>query len=271
MLKKIMSHRTLSAVSFYALFSLGLPACAEEKKVEEKLPAFEKASVVEAVDASIKSVIMKKLRTVRPDLNFIDVLLTDVPELYEVTIAQGGSIYTTASGDFFVVGEIYQVMSSGIENLTEKKRSADRAKTMAGLDHSALISFAPEKEKRAEIFVFTDVDCGYCQLLHKEVPRLNELGVTVSYLAFPRQGVGSPGYEKMASAWCSKDKQKSMNVLKSGGNIPSLVCDTHPVKGHYALGQRMGVTGTPAIVLSNGTLVPGYKKADELAAILGVN
>jgi thiol:disulfide interchange protein DsbC len=42
------------------------------------------------------------------------------------------------------------------------------------------------------------------------------------------------------------------------------------VAEHFELGARLGVTGTPAIILMDGSLLPGYKKADELAKILGL-
>jgi thiol:disulfide interchange protein DsbC len=59
--------------------------------------------------------------------------------------------------------------------------------------------------------------------------------------------------------------------MKNGENIPDNVCDGNPVAAQYALGEQLGVTGTPALVLQDGTLIPGYQPAEELARLLGVN
>lgn len=47
----------------------------------------------------------------------------------------------------------------------------------------------------AALLVF-DMDCYYCQRLHKEISEYNRLGIEVCYLAFPRQGLKSPSYDK---------------------------------------------------------------------------
>ncbi|HAH80198.1 MAG TPA: protein-disulfide isomerase, partial [Gammaproteobacteria bacterium] len=43
----------------------------------------------------------------------------------------------------------------------------------------------------------TDVDCGYCRKLHNEMAQINELGIEVRYLAYPRAGVDSDTHDKM--------------------------------------------------------------------------
>ena len=109
-----------------------------------------------------------------------------------------------------------------------------------------------------------------CQKLHKEVPALKDLGVEVRYLAYPRAGVGSPAFRKMASAWCADDAQDALTRLKLGKDIPDNVCDGNPVTDQYKLGGRLGVTGTPALITAEGELIPGYLPADKLAKRLGL-
>jgi thiol:disulfide interchange protein DsbC len=43
------------------------------------------------------------------------------------------------------------------------------------------------------------------------------------------------------------------------------------VAEHFALGQKVGVTGTPAVILMDGTLIPGYQPAADFARILGLD
>ena len=107
--------------------------------------------------------------------------------------------------------------------------------------------------------------------MHQEVPALNKAGVEVRYLAYPRAGIGSDSYRKIASAWCADDPQDAITKLKARQEIPENVCAGNPVAAQYSLGQRAGVRGTPALVLETGEMVPGYMAADDLVKRMGIN
>ena len=125
----------------------------------------------------------------------------------------------------------------------------------------------PAKEQKHVITVFTDIDCGYCRKLHAEMDKYNEEGITVRYLMFPRAGVDSPSYKKAVTVWCSKDQLDAMTRAKNGENLPNLTCD-NPIQEEYELGQLIGVRGTPAIVMDDGGMLPGYVPAARLAKAL---
>jgi thiol:disulfide interchange protein DsbC len=116
-----------------------------------------------------------------------------------------------------------------------------------------------------------DVTCFYCQKLHREVDQLNAKGVEVRYLAFPRSGIESEGAEKLATAWCADDQQTALTELKAGVELPVNRCEGNPIAAQYELGKEMGVSGTPAIVTSSGELIPGYRPAAALVALLGLD
>jgi thiol:disulfide interchange protein DsbC len=95
----------------------------------------------------------------------------------------------------------------------------------------------------------------------------NNMGITVRYMAYPRAGVGSPSYDKIVSVWCNKDRKQAMSDAKNGKSIDKKTCD-NPVAKQLDLGQAIGVRGTPAMFLSDGTMLPGYVQAARLKAIL---
>ena len=194
---------------------------------------------------------------------------SEVPGLFEVR-TDGGLLYVTEDAGYLIVGNVYEVRDGGLVNLTERKRSVERQELFASIDDGDLISFTPEDGTKAAVMVFTDTDCGFCRQLHSQMARYHALGIEVRYLAFPRAGVGSPTYDKMVSAWCSDDTQEAMTALKRGEGIPETYCESHPVGEQYELGQLIGITGTPAILLPSGRLLPGYVPPDELAALLGL-
>ncbi len=217
------------------------------------------------------NVILKKLSAARSDLKVDSITRSVATGLYEVRLDGGAIIYATADGNHFVLGDLFAVGSQGFVNLAEQRRDADRLELIASVNTDDMIVFSPRGEAKALINVFTDVDCFYCQKLHQEVPALNALGIEVRYLAYPRSGIGGESYRKIASAWCSDDPNTAITRLKAREEIPENVCAGNPVADQFVLGQKVGVRGTPAMVLENGQLVQGYKPADQLAAQLGIN
>jgi thiol:disulfide interchange protein DsbC len=228
------------------------------------------AWVAGAQAESPEATIQAKLKQARPDLAVTEVRPSVASGLYEVQLETGTTLYATADGDFFVLGDLFSVGIGGIVNLAEQQRDIDRKKAIAAVSKEDMIIFAAAGETRGTLTVFTDVDCFYCQKMHKEVPALNEAGVEVRYLAYPREGIGGNSYRKIASAWCADDRQVALTALKNRQSIADNVCPGNPVADQYMLGQQVGVRGTPALVLESGEMVPGYVAADELVVRMGI-
>jgi thiol:disulfide interchange protein DsbC len=130
-----------------------------------------------------------------------------------------------------------------------------------------MVSFGPANAEHT-ITVFTDVDCTYCRKLHQEMDQFNDQSIRVRYLFYPRHGPGSEGWKKADAVWCSEDQQAAMTRAKRGENIEGKDCGATPVASHYEMGNRVGVRGTPAILLESGQLISGYVPANELATYL---
>jgi len=200
-----------------------------------------------------------------------EVLDTPMEGLYEVRLETGETFYTNADGSHFVVGDLYENADDGLVNVSEQRRNETRAERVAAVPMDEQIVFRGADEPKAVISVFTDSTCPYCRKLHEEVPRLNELGIQVNYLAFPRGGMQSEGARQLQQVWCAENPSEAMSAAKRG-EVPSSAasCD-NPIERQYHLGLEVGVQGTPAIILPDGTLVPGYVPAERLATMLGVD
>lgn len=196
---------------------------------------------------------------------------SEIPGLLEVQFINGPLVYSTADGKYFIVGDLYAARPDGFVNLAEQRRDVERAAKMDKVPLDDMIVFSPEGKPRAYISVFTDVTCFYCQKLHQEVPALNKRGVEVRYLAYPRAGVGSDGFNKLASAWCADNPQDTLTKLKNKQPAPEKVCADNPIAEQYQLGMDLGVRGTPAIITQDGKMIPGYQSADELMVTLGLD
>jgi thiol:disulfide interchange protein DsbC len=225
-------------------------------------------SMADSVASTIEQ-IRGRILAAQPGLPISTLSESEFPGLYEVELRGGQKIYTSKTGDYLLAGELYKVTGQGLVNLTQQAKNEIRVSKISAIDESQMIVFSPENRK-ATITVFTDTDCGYCRKLHRDVPTLNEMGIAVRYLAFPRAGAGSKTYQKMVSAWCAEDKLDAMNKLKSGIPIPVKTC-VNPIEEQHQLGQQLGVNGTPALVLENGRLVPGYLEPQQMAMAVGLN
>jgi thiol:disulfide interchange protein DsbC len=181
------------------------------------------------------------------------------------TVTTGGQIsYATPDGRYVVQGQLFDRVNQ--VNLTEQERAKVNKKLMAGFDDTKTIVFSP-KDPKYTVTVFTDTSCGYCRKLHQEVPELNNLGVKVRYMLFPRAGPNSPDDRILQNVWCAKNRQEAMNIAKSGGQVPEKTCP-NPIAEHLQLGSSLGLTGTPMMITGKGTVIPGYMPPAQLFAKL---
>jgi thiol:disulfide interchange protein DsbC len=227
------------------------------------------AAVADVPGSGDAEKLVKNLQALRPDIPIERVSPTPIPNIYALELGGGTVFYGTADGRYLFAGDLYELQEDDLVNLAESGRAQKRKTIMAAVPRKDMVIFSPKGPVKAGISVFTDVDCGYCQKLHQEVPQLNDMGIEVRYLAYPRAGVGSRSYQKIVSAWCAKDANAALTRLKAREEIPDAEC-TNPVAEQFELGREIGIAGTPAIVLDDGRILPGYLPADDLARALGI-
>lgn len=197
------------------------------------------------------------------NINIVAVADSSVPGLLQIT-ADTGLFYASENGEYFLSARVYRVG----DEIVDETGLAIKKMSLEGVERfkNSAIEFKAKKEKYV-INVFTDTTCGYCRKLHNEMDILNDLGITVRYLAFPRQGLNSKVYRDTVSIWCSDDPQKAMTQAKAGGNVASVSC-ANQVAEQYTFGKAIGVNGTPNIIMPNGTIIPGYQPAQSLLLAL---
>mgnify|MGYP002652788275 CR=1 FL=1 len=166
-------------------------------------------------------------------------------------LTDSGVIYVTDDGKHIIQGPMYDVSGAQPVNVTNTLLAGK----LNALEKEMIVYKAPQ-EKHV-ITVFTDITCGYCHKLHEQMSDYNALGITVRYLAFPRAGVASETGLQMQHIWCAKDKNGAMDNAKTDKTVARAMCQ-NPVADQYALAQFFGINGTPAVILPDGSLIPGY-------------
>jgi len=209
------------------------------------------------------AVVEERIREIAPNAESIAVSETPIDGILQVQI-EGEIVYTSSDGRYMLQGRLVDLDTR--EDLTELAKSTQRLGLMKEIDASKQITFEPENPEY-ELIVFTDIDCGYCRKLHSQIAEYNAEGIGIRYMSFPRAGIGSNSYNKFVSVWCADDQQSALTEAKLGNEPEPLQCD-NPVAEQYQLGVAMGVTGTPALLMGDGQLIPGYVPPDKLKARL---
>lgn len=199
-----------------------------------------------------------------PELRTEQISPAPVPGLYEIRI--GAQVaYVSADGRYLVRGDIIELGTE--RNVTETRRGLARLAALDDIGEQHMIVFTPKQVKHT-INVFTDIDCGYCRKLHREIEQYLSRGIRVRYLFFPRSGPNTESWSKAKAVWCSADRNTALTRAKRGEVLKAPACGGTAIEQHYALGISFGLQGTPAIITDSGELLPGYVPAPELAAHL---
>ena len=178
------------------------------------------------------------------------------------TIRKGAIVaYISGDGRYLLQGDMIDLENNS--NLTEQSRNDARVVMMSAVPNDELIVFSPA-EVQHTVSIFTDIDCTFCRRLHSQISSYMEQGIEIRYFLYPRNGPTSPSWAKAESVWCADDRNEALTLAKLEKEYPTHDCDASIVSNHYLIGQDVGLRGTPAIVLHDGTLFSGYLPADQL-------
>jgi thiol:disulfide interchange protein DsbC len=186
-----------------------------------------------------------------------------VDGLYEVRVG-AQVVYVSADARYLMQGDLIDLKTR--QSLTEPRRREAQRAAVESVGEDNMIIFKPKTVKH-KITVFTDIECGYCRKLHRELDQYLDQGIEVRYLMYPRAGVGSSAYRKAVAVWCAEDRNSALTDAKAGKTIEMSTCE-NPVDEHMELARSLGLRGTPFIVLENGQVQPGYVPANKLAQLL---
>jgi thiol:disulfide interchange protein DsbC len=214
-------------------------------------------------DTASHEAIETSLRKVLPDMKTDQIRPSPVEGVSEVQVGPR-LFYVTNDGRYLLQGSLIDLQTR--QDISEDRRKTFRLEAINAVGEQNMIIF-PAKNPRHTITVFTDVDCTYCRKLHHQIKDYNDLGITVRYLLYPRSGANTPSYYKAVTVWCSGNRQDALTRAKAGEDLKQLDCP-NPIVELMDLGQEVGLQGTPAIILDDGEMVPGYVPPEKLAKAL---
>ncbi|TAN08356.1 MAG: DsbC family protein [Rhodanobacteraceae bacterium] len=211
------------------------------------------------VTPAIRQAVATAVSAMVPGVSAQSITPTPIAGLYQV-IAQGQVLYMTADGRYVIQGNAYDVKTR--TPLTRNAMDRLRRDAIARLEPGQMLRFAP-KHPKYTVTVFTDVDCPYCRAFHANIAAVNQLGIAVDYLFWPRTGLNTPSAQKAVDVWCARDPKAAMTAAFEGATPTPATCET-PVARDFKLGVDLGVDGTPTIMADNGVVLGGYIDPQEL-------
>ncbi|MCH8543780.1 MAG: DsbC family protein [Alcanivorax sp.] len=225
------------------------------------------SSLAYAIDAPER--LQENLVKLNPDFKITRISATPVTGIAEVELGGSEIIYASESGNHIFTGDLIDITDGRNDNLTEHRQQQIRRSTLATLDPASFITYRSTTEEASQVYVFTDISCNYCQNFHKQIEAINDAGITVHYLAFPRAGLNNATARLMERAWCAEDRQATLTTLKASGSAPSPQepCRA-PIASHFQIGTAMGVRGTPYILTPEGHILGGFLSTKELISAL---
>jgi thiol:disulfide interchange protein DsbC len=220
------------------------------------------------IENDSSQLIEEQLSKVIPiELNIDSIKESQLPNFYEVILSDGSFFYVEKGGQYLVLGDIFKIKNEELVNLSREKNYSKAKDMLQKIDEKSLIKFSP-KEIKYKVYVFTDVDCGFCRKFHNQISSYLDQGIQVNYLAFPRSGIDSDTYKKMSIAWCSLNRQEVLTGLKKDKDFEQIDCEDNPIKTHFELAKSIDIQGTPTIISQSGFTIPGYIEAKELLEYL---
>jgi len=218
-------------------------------------------AAVSADDAAELQKVRETVATTFSGIDEQDIFPSDVDGWY--TIRKGAIIaYISADGRYLLQGDLIDLREQ--VNLSEKDRNGARLRMMSEIPDEQTIVFKPDKVRHV-VSVFTDVDCTFCRRLHSQIDEYMDEGIEVRYLLYPRSGPASSSWTKAEQVWCADNRNEALTLAKLDKSFETHACDASIISKHYAMGQDVGLRGTPAIVLEDGTLFSGYLPPKQLA------
>ena len=199
----------------------------------------------------------------------LSVTPAEVPGLYQVAMRMQGKIvpiYLDASGSYLFTGSIIRLKDR--KNLTEAHYQQLNPVDISNIPLDDGLTLG-KPDAAQQILVFTDPHCPYCTKLHKV---LHEAVKANPDLAFHTKLIPLKKSSKEISKTiiCNKSMEQ-LEMAFSGQSLPKPDCETSVIEENLKIAKKLGIRGTPTLILPNGKISPGYRSLDELLKLIGEN
>lgn len=196
----------------------------------------------------------------------------EIPGMWVAEVEKGNNklpVYIDFSKQYLVAGNVIRLKDrtdvTQMRNAQKHKIDVNRIP----LADALMVGKATAKTK---VIVFTDPQCPFCKKLHSQLQEVVRRDPNIAFLIklYPLTKIHPNAYGIAKSIVCNN----SLALLEdsfAGRPVPPASCDTQVIDQNRALGAEIGITSTPTLILPDGLVVPGYKPANALLALIKEN
>lgn len=219
-------------------------------------------------DQEVKN-ILEKVKA--PDAKVLKIQMSPIKGLWEVAVEdkeQRGVLYIDFSKKYLVKGPIVEVHAA--VNKTQQRLeelNKDKRINPANIPvKEALILGSNTATKK--VIVFTDPDCPFCGKVHEQMKKVVAQRMDIAFYIklFPLK-MHPDAYWKSKSIQCDK----SITLLEENFEkkpIPKNDCDTKEIDKTIKIAEKNGITGTPTLILPDGSIQQGNIEAEKLIKLI---
>jgi thiol:disulfide interchange protein DsbC len=204
------------------------------------------------------------LKQIAPTIKVLDVKMTPLKSMWEIDIdsnGRKGPVYLDFTKRYLVTGQIVDIKAK--KNLTrEREEDLNRVNVSQIPLGDALVM------GKKKIIVFTDPECPFCAKIHQEMKKVvaerKDIAFYIKMFPLP---IHKDAAEKAKAIVCEKSL-KLLDEAYEKKPIPKAKCKTTVIDDNIKLGKKLGISGTPALILPDGRVVSGYRDAKTLEALI---
>jgi thiol:disulfide interchange protein DsbC len=126
-----------------------------------------------------------------------------------------------------------------------------------------------DRGAKKKIIVFTDPECPFCSKIHQEMKKVvaerKDIAFYIKMFPLP---IHKDAAEKARAIVC----EKSLKLLDDAYEkkaLPKPRCKTSVIDDNIKLAKKLGISGTPALILPDGRVISGYRDAKTLETLIG--
>jgi thiol:disulfide interchange protein DsbC len=208
------------------------------------------------------------LKDLITNVKVTNIRISPVKAMWELAIEANnkkGIVYVDFSKKHFVTGSIVSIKDK--KNLTQE-RFEDLNRVDVSQVPLADAIVVGNKNAKHKVIVFTDPDCSFCKKLHAEIKKVVQERKDVAFYKkmFPLK-IHPEAYEKSKTIVCEKSLEMLENAFEKKP-LPKPKCETTAVDENIKLAEKLGISGTPALIMPDGRLISGYREAKVLKELI---
>jgi thiol:disulfide interchange protein DsbC len=208
------------------------------------------------------------LKEIAPNVKVLDVRMTPLKSMWEIDIESNGRkgpVYLDFTKRYLISGQIVDIKAK--RNITkETEEDLNRVNVSQIPLGDALVM--GDRNAKKKVIVFTDPECPFCAKIHQELKKVvaerKDIAFFIKMFPLP---IHKDAAEKSKTIVCEKSL-KLLDEAYEKKPLPKAKCKASAVDENIKLGKKLGISGTPALVMPDGRVISGYRDAKALEALI---